>query len=178
MDLGEGVSGPKAKKSSKSPEKVSWGLPAPGSQKSKKSLEKGMKSLRKSIFRLFGDFFETFFGLLGPRGREAPGDFSRLFGFWPRDSFSQVHATSSLEHFFCDQVSAPLVHTNFPASKANGAIGPYEFPLKFVWTNGSQISLKASVILSGKEQKTMTMTRTSSQKTCYTYGHGPLKICS
>ena len=26
-----------------------------------------------------------------------------------------------------DELSAPLVHTNFPENKANGAIGPYEF---------------------------------------------------
>ena len=76
VDLGEGVSGPKAKKSPRSLEKASRGLPAPGSQKSEKSLEKRSEKSPKT-----GDFFETFW---------------RLFGFWPRDSFSQVHGISIL----------------------------------------------------------------------------------
>ena len=76
MDLGEGVSGPKAKKSPKS---LKTSLPGPGSQKSEKSLEKGPKSLQKPISDFFGtfqtffktffyfwDFFETFW-LLAPR---------------------------------------------------------------------------------------------------------------
>ena len=29
-----------------------------------------------------------------------------------------------------------------------------------------------------RKKKTMTMTKISSKKTCYTYGHGPLKICA
>ena len=68
----------------KSPKKVSTKV-----RKVSKKSENGLFS------ETFQTFFETFFGLLGPRGREAPGDFFetfwRLFGFWPRDSFSQVH---------------------------------------------------------------------------------------
>ena len=53
--------------------------------------------------------------------------------------------------------SAPLVHTDFPENKAptgsiqivpekrHQGIGPYRFPLKFIWTNGSQISVKVLV---------------------------------
>ena len=69
-------------------------------KKSRKRSEKSPKSLRMGFLETFQTFFETFFGLLGTRGRETPGDFFetfwRLFGFWPRDSFSQVHGTSTL----------------------------------------------------------------------------------
>ena len=68
VDLGEGVSGPKAKKSPKSLEKV-W-----------KSLEKGPKSLHNPFSDYFWTFrtsFETFFGLWGPWAQES---FSRLSG--------------------------------------------------------------------------------------------------
>ena len=41
-----------------------------------------------------------------------------------------------------DELSASLVHTNLAEYKAEGAIGPYEFPLKLIWTNGSQIQEK------------------------------------
>ena len=88
--MGEGVLGPKAKKSQKS-------LLARGPKSPKKVSKKVRKSLKKKpfsdFFLTFRTLFETFFRLLGP----GPGRlFSRLFGFWPRDSFSQVHGTSTL----------------------------------------------------------------------------------
>ena len=39
-----------------------------------------------------------------------------------------------------DKLSGPLVHTYTPKNRARG-IGPYNFPLKITWTNGSQIPL-------------------------------------
>ena len=73
--------------------------PGPGSQKSEKSLDEGPKSLPKPIFRLFLDFSDLrrdFFRTFGARLRETFFEtFLRLFGFWPRDSFSQVHGTST-----------------------------------------------------------------------------------
>ena len=82
-----------SKKSRKSLEKA--GVP----EVREKSLEKGPKSLQKPIFRLFFDFpdlFRDFFQTFATPARET---FLRLFGFWPRDSFSQVHGTSSFGHF-------------------------------------------------------------------------------
>ena len=62
-------------------------------KKSRKRSEKSKKSLKMGLFDfsdLFRDFFQTF-------GTPGPGDFFetflRLFGFGPRDSFSQVHGT-------------------------------------------------------------------------------------
>ena len=81
-------------RSQKVSKNVSKKSPGAGAQQSEKSLEKGPKSLRKPIFRLFLDFsdlFRDFFRTFGPRPRET---FLRLFGFGPRDSFSQVHGTS------------------------------------------------------------------------------------
>ena len=37
-----------------------------------------------------------------------------------------------------DELSGPLVHKNFPCKQRKRRIGPYEFPQKFVWANGSQ----------------------------------------
>ena len=49
---------------------------------------------------------------------------------------------------------APLVHMNFPEKKANGAIGPYEFPLKLTWTDGSGLhSMECSSLASHREAK-------------------------
>ena len=45
-----------------------------------------------------------------------------------------------------EELSGPLVHTNFPRKRYGPMIGPYEFPPKFVWTNGTQSSLKVSVL--------------------------------
>ena len=94
MDLGEGVS--KAKKSPKSLEKVSRGQgPKSPKKVSKKVRKVPKKSLKMGFWRLFGPFSR----LSRTFGSLAPGDcfetFWRLFGFWPRDSFSQVHATST-----------------------------------------------------------------------------------
>ena len=103
MGLGEAVSGPEAKKSIKSLEKS---LPGPGPKSPKKVSKKVRKVKKKSengFLETFRTFFETFFGLLGPRAgrlfrdffetfsrlfRDFFETFLRLFGFWPRDSFS------------------------------------------------------------------------------------------
>ena len=45
-----------------------------------------------------------------------------------------------------EELSSPLVHTNFPRKRYGPMIGPYEFPPKLVWTNGAQSSLKLSVL--------------------------------
>ena len=45
-----------------------------------------------------------------------------------------------------EELSGPLVHTNFPRKRYGPMIGPYEFPPKLVWTNGAQSSLKVSVL--------------------------------
>ena len=108
VDLGEGVSGPKAKKSPKSLEKVSRGRPAPGSQKSEKSLEKGPKSLKithfQSFWRLFGPFSRLFSDFWGPGAGRPRETFSRLFGDFlafgpktpsPRPTESQLQPSSS-----------------------------------------------------------------------------------
>ena len=92
----------RSKKSQKSPEKVSKKVSA-GSRKSEKSLERGPKSLQKPIFGFFFDYSDLFQDFFQTFGTPAPGDlfetFSRLFGFGPRDSFSQVHGTSTQEFF-------------------------------------------------------------------------------
>ena len=82
----------------KSLEKVSKKSPGAGvpkvRKKSRKRSEKSKKSLKMGFWRLFGPFSRLFSDFWGP----GPGDFFetflRLFGFWPRDSFSQVHGTS------------------------------------------------------------------------------------
>ena len=45
-----------------------------------------------------------------------------------------------------EELSGPLVHTNFPSKRYGLMIGPYECLLRFVWTNGNQSSLKVSVL--------------------------------
>ena len=45
-----------------------------------------------------------------------------------------------------EELSGPLVHTNFPTKRYGPMIGPYEFPQEKVWTNGPQSSLKVSVL--------------------------------
>ena len=45
-----------------------------------------------------------------------------------------------------EELSGPLVHTNFPRKRYGPMIGPYEFPPKLVLTNGAQSSLKVSVL--------------------------------
>ena len=91
MNLGEGVSGPEAKKSQKSLEKVYQGRVPKVRKKSRKRSEKSKKS-ENGFLETFRTFFETFFRLSQPPAREA---FSRLCGFGLRDSFSQVHGTST-----------------------------------------------------------------------------------
>ena len=75
MDLGEGVSGPEAKKSRKSLEKVSR---ARGPESLKK-VSKKVRKVKKTIIRLrfdfsnlSRDFFQTF-------GTPGPGDFFETF---------------------------------------------------------------------------------------------------
>ena len=72
VDLGEGVSGPKAKKSPKSLEKG----------KSPKKVSKKVRKVSKNPFSDFSEtfrtFFETFFRTFGTTG--PGGTFSRLFG--------------------------------------------------------------------------------------------------
>ena len=45
-----------------------------------------------------------------------------------------------------EELSGPLVHTNFPTKTYGPMIGPYELPPKFVWTNGPESSSKVSVL--------------------------------
>ena len=45
-----------------------------------------------------------------------------------------------------EELSGPLVHTNFPRKRYGPMIGPYEFPQEKVWTNGAQSSPKVSVL--------------------------------
>ena len=45
-----------------------------------------------------------------------------------------------------EELSGPLVHTNFPRKRHGPMIGPYEFPSKLVWTNGPESSSKVSVL--------------------------------
>ena len=53
--------------------------------------ENAFKTHFRIFFLTFRTFFETSFGLLGA----GPGRlFWRLFGFWPRDSLSQLHGKS------------------------------------------------------------------------------------
>ena len=56
-------------------------------KKSRKRSEKSPKVLKMVFGRLFGPF-SRLFSDFGTPPRET---FSRLFGFWPRDSFSHVH---------------------------------------------------------------------------------------
>ena len=93
MDLGEGVSGPKAKKSQKKSRKKS---PGAGLQKSEKSLGKGPKVKKESengFLETFRTFCETLFGLLQPDPGRLFQDFFETFGLLARDSLSQVHGT-------------------------------------------------------------------------------------
>ena len=45
-----------------------------------------------------------------------------------------------------EELSGPLVHTNFPRKRYGPMIGPYEFPPKLVCTNGPESSSKVSVL--------------------------------
>ena len=70
-----------------------------------------------------------------------------------RDCATFVHSTGKSHPWTntsvgetLEELSGPLVHTNFPRKRYGPMIGPYEFPPKFVWTNGAQSSLKVSVL--------------------------------
>ena len=57
----------------------------------------------------------------------------------------------SMDQYQCmgetlEELSGPLVHTNFPRKRYGPMIGPYELPPKLVRTNGAQSSLKVSVL--------------------------------
>ena len=87
-------------KSQKVSKKSRKSLPARGPEspeKVSKKVRKVSKNPFSDFFLTFRSFFETFFGLLhGARPRETIFEtFLRLFGFGPRDSFSQVHGTST-----------------------------------------------------------------------------------
>ena len=43
-----------------------------------------------------------------------------------------------------EELSGPLVHTNFARKRYGPVIGPYEFPPKLEWTNGPESSSKVS----------------------------------
>ena len=77
VDLGEGVSGPKAKKSRKS----LLGPPGPGDpkvrKKSRKRSEKSPKTHFQTFWRLFGPFSRLFSDFWDPG--TAPGDFFETF---------------------------------------------------------------------------------------------------
>ena len=75
MDLGEGVSGPKAKRSQKSLEKSLPGRAPKVRKKSRKRSEKSTKSLKMGFGGLFGPFLRLLSDFWGPR----PGDFFRDF---------------------------------------------------------------------------------------------------
>ena len=82
VDLGEGVSGPKAKKSQKNLEKS---LPGPGPKSPEKVSKKVRKVKKKSengFLETFRTFFETFSGLLGAPGRETFRDLLETFWLW------------------------------------------------------------------------------------------------
>ena len=87
----------------KSLEKVSKSLEEVSRARGPESPKKVSKKVRKVSKNPFSDFFltsrtffETLFGLRGPGPVDFCETFLRLFGFGPRDSFSQVHGTSNL----------------------------------------------------------------------------------
>ena len=56
-----------------------------------------------------------------------------------------IHGAMPVQGETLEELSGPLVHTNFPRKRYGPIIGPYEFPPKFAWTNGAQSSLKVSL---------------------------------
>ena len=67
------------KNSEKSPKRGSRGLSAPGSKKPEKDSKMTIFQFFFRVFGTFSTFFSTFFELLQPRGREAPGTPFRTF---------------------------------------------------------------------------------------------------
>ena len=62
---------------------------------------------------------------------------SNIFSnFWEEPSMDQCQSREKLFMNF------QRWSIQIPWKQGKGAIGPHEFPLKFIWTNGSQISLK------------------------------------
>ena len=57
-----------------------------------------------------------------------------------------IHGPIPVQGETLEELSGPLVHTNFPRKRYGPMIGPYEFPPKFVWTNGTPSSVKVSVL--------------------------------
>ena len=99
-------------KSQKSLKKVSKKVSRPGApkvwKKSRKRSEKSPRTHFQTFFLTFRAFFETFSDF---SGRETFFEtFLRLFGFWPRDSFSQVHGTSILGAFWQSFLQNGRVH--------------------------------------------------------------------
>ena len=110
MNLGLGFRGPgrrslgaKSQKVSKKSRKSLPGPPGPGvpkvRKKSRKRSEKSPKTHFQTFWRLFGPFSRLFPDFWDPGAGRPRETFSRLFGFWPRDSFSQVHGISNLGIF-------------------------------------------------------------------------------
>ena len=71
VDLGEGVSGPEAKKSPKSLEKVSRGSGPKSPKKVSKKVRKVSENPFSDFFFDFSDLFRDFFRTFGPRPRET-----------------------------------------------------------------------------------------------------------
>ena len=98
--LGRRSLGAKSQKVSKKSRKSLPGPPGPGvpklRKKSRKRSEKSPKTHLQTFWRLFGPFSRLFSDFWDP-GPGGPFEtFSRLFWrLWPRNSFSQVHATST-----------------------------------------------------------------------------------
>ena len=67
---------------------------------------------------------------------------SIILQFWEEPSMDQYQCRGET----LEELSGPLVHTNFPRRRYGPMIGPYEFPQEKVWTNGAQSSLKVSVL--------------------------------
>ena len=57
-----------------------------------------------------------------------------------------IHGPIPVKTETLEELSGPLVHTNFPRKRYGPMIDPYEFPPKFAWTNGAQSSPKVSVL--------------------------------
>ena len=88
--------GARSQKVSKKSRKKS---PGTGSQKSEKKISKKVRKVKGNLkIWVLGDFSDLFRDNFQTFGAPGPGDFFetflRLFGFGPRDSFSQVRGTS------------------------------------------------------------------------------------
>ena len=94
MDLGEGVSGPKAK----TLQNVSKKSPRPGVPKSKKKSRKKSEKYPKTHFQIFyfSELFRDFFGLLDPGPGRLFQDFLETFWLLAPRLPLPGHETSTL----------------------------------------------------------------------------------